>query len=215
MKYLIISADDFGMSKVFNKVILDLIRDKMIISTTVMMNRGIENHQDQIKELIELSKDMNLSIGLHLEFLNNNYKEETQKQFNKFLDIFKFNPSHIDIHKAVILPESIQIVADFCKQRKLPCRNKGNDYDYYKSTDEPSFHATNKSFNEIEDEVKTFEDGKYYEILFHPGKYDPNSKSELNKEREKDIGKVIKLNALLPKYNIKLVNYSEFAATIR
>ena len=70
MKYLIINADDFGMSKVFNESILDLIRDGKIKSTTVMVNRGIGDEKKQIEELIELSKTLNLSVGLHLEFKN-------------------------------------------------------------------------------------------------------------------------------------------------
>ncbi len=38
MKKIIINADDFGYSYIFNKSILDLIKKKLISSTTVMVN---------------------------------------------------------------------------------------------------------------------------------------------------------------------------------
>ena len=61
--------------------------------------------------------------------------------------------------------------------------------------------------------IKTFEDEKYYEILFHPGKYDPSCKSSLNKDRERDVEHIKKLNAILEENNIKVVSYLDLAAT--
>ena len=47
MKYLIINADDFGMSNIFNEVILELLEKEHVRSTSVMVKRG---NLDQIKE---------------------------------------------------------------------------------------------------------------------------------------------------------------------
>ena len=55
-KYLIINADDFGMSQIFNDVILDLIKRDLIRSTTVMIDRVTDNQKKQFDELITLSK---------------------------------------------------------------------------------------------------------------------------------------------------------------
>ena len=212
-KYLIINADDFGLSRVFNDVILNLIKKDLIRSTTVMVNRVMDNQKEQFDELITFSKNKNLSVGLHLEFENNDYPSQIKFQYHKFKEILGFNPSHIDIHKSSTLKDSIPIVADFCRNKKLPCRNKGGSIDYYKTTDLPSFHGTIEDFNKIEEWIKTFEDEKYYEILFHPGKFDPSYKSSLNKDRERDVEHIKKLNTILKEKNIKVVSYLDLATT--
>ncbi len=212
-KYLIINADDFGMSQIFNEVILDLIRNDLIRSTTVMVDRVTDNQKEQFDELISLSKDKNLSVGLHLEFNENNYPSQIKSQYQKFKDILGFNPSHLDIHKASTIRESISFVANFCSDKKIPCRNKGGGVDYFKTTASPSFHGSIADFKKIVEWIKTFEDEKYYEILFHPGKFDPSCKSSLNKDRGRDVEHIKNLNNILKKNNIKVVSYLDLAAT--
>ena len=53
MKHLIINSDDFGLSTVFNRVILDLIRRKIVSSTTVMVDH-MANSELQIQQTNEL-----------------------------------------------------------------------------------------------------------------------------------------------------------------
>lgn len=207
MKYLIINADDFGMSQVFNEVILDLIKKDQINSTTVMINRFTPQQQNQFDELIGLSKIKNLSIGLHLEFDNNSYDKEINSQVKKFQQIFSTNPSHLDIHKAYNLKDSFTFVAKFCKANNLPLRNMGVYFKNIKSTPTEAFHGSVKNFAEIETWLATLQDEKYYEILFHPGKFDPDCKSSLNKDREQDAKHIIQLDSLLESNNIKLVSY--------
>jgi len=214
MKYLIINADDFGMSKVFNESILDLIRDGKIKSTTVMVNRGIGDEKKQIEELIELSKTLNLSVGLHLEFKNKDYVSQIESQFQKFKSFLGFSPSHIDIHRSRDFRDSFPIVAEFCKKINVPFRNRGEVFEGVKTTTENAFTGTFKDFIEIKEWVKTLEDGKYYEILFHPGIYDPGCKSTLNKDREFDIKNVLELNTILKKYNVDLVSFFDLAANV-
>ena len=83
-KYLIINADDFGMSEIFNEVILDLIKKDLICSTTVMIDRVTDNQKEQFNELITLSNNKNLSIGLHLEFKDSDYPSQIKSQYQKF-----------------------------------------------------------------------------------------------------------------------------------
>ena len=211
-KYLIINADDFGMSKVFNDVILDLIMKNMIRSTTVMVNRFTENQKEQFDKLSSLSKKMNISIGLHLEFKTDDYPTQIKSQFQKFKSLLGFNPSHLDIHRAFELKDSFPYVAEFCKEINVPFRNRGVFFEGVKSTPSEAFFGSIESFSDIEKWIKTFKDESYYEILFHPGKYDPNCKSSLNKDRERDVKYIIKLNSILEKNNIKLVSYLDLTA---
>jgi len=213
VKYLIINADDFGLSEIFNETIIDLIRKDLINSTTVMVDRVKDDQKEQVKELITLSSK-NLSIGLHLELEENNYLSQIKSQYQKFNKIFGFKPSHIDIHKAHNLTNSFSDVVDFCKENNLPLRNNGIFFENAKTTFSKAFFGSIEDFSKIEEWVKTFKDEKYYEILFHPGKFDPNCKSSLNKDRERDIEQIKKLNTILGKNNIKAISYVDLSAAL-
>ncbi len=208
-KYLIINADDFGYNKTFNEVILDLIRKDYLLSTTVMVNWISKDQDKQINKLIELSRKKNISVGLHLEFLNENYILQINEQYNRFKRIFGFKPSHLDIHKTH--QEAYSLVAEFSKKLNLPYRNHGNNFNHKLTTGEKYFSGTSNDLKKVEEWLKTLKEGNFYEILFHPGKYDPNCASSLNKEREKDAEKIIKLKPLLKKYKIQLASYKDLS----
>ncbi|OGL60962.1 hypothetical protein A2752_00505 [Candidatus Uhrbacteria bacterium RIFCSPHIGHO2_01_FULL_46_23] len=213
-KSLIINADDFGMSQIFNEVILDLIRNDLICSTTVMIDRVTDNQKEQFDELIALSKSKNLSVGLHLEFIGSDYPSQIKSQYQKFKDVLGFNPSHIDIHKAHSLMNSFSDVAEFCRKNNLPLRNSGVLHEGIKTTSAEAFFGSIADFEKIKEWIKTFENGKYYEILFHPGKFDSSCKSSLNKDRERDVEHIKNLNTILDENNIKVVSYLDLAATL-
>ena len=212
-KYLIINADDFGMSKIFNGVILDLIKNDLIHSTTVMINRFTDNQKEQFDELTVFSRNKNLSVGLHLEFKNSDYPSQIKSQYQKFEKVFGFNPSHVDIHKAHSFMDSFSDVAEFCRKNNLPLRNSGVLHEGIKTTSAEAFFGSIADFEKIKDWIKTFEDEKYYEILFHPGKFDSSCKSSLNKDRERDVEHIKNLNKILDEDNIKVVSYLDLVAT--
>lgn len=207
MKNLIINADDFGYSKVFNEVILDLIEKKLVRSTTVMVNWITDEQDEQVKKLIDLKESHNLSVGLHLEVEGSDYPSQIKHQFQKFKEILGFNPSHIDIHKVHSRMDSYPHAVKLCKELNIPIRNSGVSHDGVKSTSTEAFFGSIEDFSKIKDWVKTFEDGKYYEILFHPGEYDPDCKSSLNKDRERDVENIKKLNSILKENDIELISY--------
>ncbi len=68
MKNLIINADDFGYSKVFNQKILELIEKDFVTSTSVMVECIDGEQRRQVEKLIELSNTHNVSVGLHIDF---------------------------------------------------------------------------------------------------------------------------------------------------
>ncbi len=209
VKYLIINADDFWMSYIFNEVILDVIEKNLITSTTVMVNRVEDIQKKQLDNLIYLSIHRNLSIWLHLDFINNDtdYISQINQQYKKFIKLFNFSPSHIDIHKPFNFEDSFYYVEDFCINNNLAFRNHWNYIKWIKMTDSEVFFWSISDFNEILYWLDTLEEEKYYEILFHPWIFDKNCKSSLNKDREKDRNYIKKLNAVILRKNIKLVNY--------
>ena len=58
---------------------------------------------------------------------------------------------------------------------------------------ESSLTATFKELDAIKEWIDNFEINSTYELVFHIGSFDPDSKSSLNKERELDIEKLQKL----------------------
>jgi len=80
---LIINADDFGMSYVFNESILELCESQKITSTSVMVSDIAITQKSQINRLINYSNNSLISIGLHLNFTSPDYLNQTSNQFSK------------------------------------------------------------------------------------------------------------------------------------
>ncbi len=59
-------------------------------------------------------------------------------------------------------------------------------------------------------QIDKMAEDKSYEIITHPGRFDPESKSSLNKDREQDIVKVNLINNKIKQMpKIKLISYLE------
>ena len=213
MKYLIINADDFGYSKVFNKKILELIEKDFVSSTSVMVESIDDEQKDQVLRLIDLSKSHNVSVGLYVDFKSTDFDEEIKRQHDIFVDLFGFKPVHIDIHKNTYLNDGYPHIIKFSKVNKIPCKNLGVEPFTEFMTKDIIFDGTNRDFSEIEEWLSTLKDGEYYTAIFHPGVYDPDSKSSFNEIREVDAENIVKLNKVFDKYDIKLVSYSDFIKT--
>lgn len=211
MKYLIINADDFGYSRIFNDSILVLGKKGLISSTTVMVKWVTDEQSPQIRQLAGLAKSHNISVGLHLEFADDNFKFEIERQYERFILLFGFKPSHIDIHKPVLLNEIMPVVLDFCIENNLPCRNHKINTSAVVQTQNEVLSGTKMSLAELKTAIENFKDGESYEILFHPGAYDPDSKSAMNKERELDVQKIEDINPFLRENDIKLISYTDLA----
>ena len=209
MKKLIINADDFGYSKVFNEKILELLEKGLITSTTVMVNWVDEKQEGQINKLINFSKEKPVSIGLHLEFIDRNFGEEIERQYKLFKELFSLEPSHIDLHKWAFIEDSYPLIQKFCKEKGLPCRNSNVNSEDVIMTDGEVFNTMKKDFSEIELWVKSLDDNKTYEILFHPGTFDQTSKSSFNKEREDDVRNILRLNEILEINNVRLISFRD------
>ena len=217
MKHLIITADDFGYSELFNKGILELLDRNHLTSTSVMVDRVDNSQKIQVQRLIELSKSHNISTGLHVEFKNTNFKSEVQKQFKRYMDLFGRKPDYIDIHKTIFLKEGYPVIQKFCLKEKLPCRNLSiYDSDIMINgvitTKNTIFSGTKKTIEQIEVWISNLQDD-YHEIVFHPGYYDPNSKSSFNIEREEDMKNIEKLASLLAKYDIQSANFNDLVSS--
>ncbi len=207
MKKLIINADDFGLSKVFNESILLLLNHWQITSTTVMVNRISDSQSDQVSQLKDLIEKRKVSIGLHTEFTYDQHEKQIKDQFEKFVRIFEIQPDHLDIHKEHLHTGYHHLVADFCKSRGIPFRNHGNGFEGLKTTDKKYFFGSTPDFSAIDQWLKELRDNEVNELVFHPGRYDPDCPSSLNRDREIDIDHIVRINDHLGDYNIDLVSF--------
>jgi len=212
MKYLIINADDFGYSKVFNSEILSLAERHLISSTTAMVNRITAEQVKQVEQLKELAELKTVSVGLHLDLESGDFKTQIQQQYQQFIKIFNAPPSHLDIHKNTHVEAAYPEILKFCLEHNLPCRNHGFKLEGVIQTQHEVISGTKLDFVALRDQIEKFNDDESYEILFHPGYYDRDCPSSLNKERELDVRKIEQLNPFFKIYGIKLINYLELVA---
>lgn len=208
MKKLIINADDFGMSKLFNKKILELFEEGSLTSTSVMIHSITPNQYEQVEKLKSLKKSRDISVGLHVDFKNESFKEQIQEQHKLFIDIFGFEPTHIDLHKGTYLQNGYPIIIEYCSKKNIPCKNYGINKGKAIMTKAEVFAVTGLIWDDIEDWLKRIEDNQVYLLEFHPGYYDTNCPTKYNKVREVDAKLIEKLAGYSEKYNFKLVSYS-------
>jgi len=209
---LIINADDFGYSKLFNKRILELVEEGKITSTSAMVDNINESQQGQVNLLKSFSEQKIVSVGLHVDFKNTDFQSEIERQFQKFQEIFGFDPKHIDIHKSTYLQDGYIVIQDFAKSKGIPCKNLSGYGEKIMSvpgvitTKAPILSGTDKSLDEMRAWLSDSREDLLF-INFHPGYYDPESKSSLNKEREIDAQKIVEINEFIKDKNFKLVSF--------
>jgi predicted glycoside hydrolase/deacetylase ChbG (UPF0249 family) len=215
MKNLIINADDFGLSKVFNKHIISLIEEWYISSTTVMVLKiDVNDQQEDIQQLLKLNKQKEISIWLHLDFEDGKIeltKENIEKQHKLFKIIFWVEPSHIDVHKFMQYANSDLdiLLIEYAKEHNLPLRNRWRiDTNNSTTTKKPAFHATRKSYEEVIEFINTL-DNERWEVLIHPWEHDPKCTSSLNEERIGDVELAKKLKPYLDNNWIKLRSFND------
>lgn len=203
---IILTSDDFGLSTIYNEKILEMLESNYLTSTSVMVNRISAKQTYQINELISINKNNCISIGLHLELSEIDYINEIQLQFGLFEKYFGFAPDYIDIHKSNHFKGDYNKLAEFCNSKHIAFRQ----YPLTTcSVASPtlSITATNMNIEALEKTIEGFKNNKTYEIVFHIGVYDPNSRSKLNKERELDIIKLIYINQLIKQRKLTLASY--------
>ena len=206
---IIINADDFGLSLLFNKGILELAQKEIISSVSVMINRNFV-------EAGAIEKFNKISLGLHLELSSRTTKEEIEDQIKKFVKEFKKLPSHLDGHNHCHLTlNNLPLVIKVAKQYKLPVRSHFDlDRQYIRKNNVKtpqsfiSWHPRRR-----EDLFKTLKSIKIkttvIELVCHPGYYDSQCQHSYNRQREVEL-KILKSCEFKQKLKkFQLINYYE------
>jgi len=111
-KLLIVTADDFGISRGVNRGIVEAHRAGILTSTSLMVNRPAA---EQAADVGRACPD--LSIGLHLELDADGARDvptELTRQLSRFTELVGAPPTHVDSHHDVhknprVLPDVLAL----------------------------------------------------------------------------------------------------------
>lgn len=154
VKYLILNADDFGLTKGVSQGIIKAMKEGIITSTTVMMNRpyakkalldaknlGIKNIGIHLNltggnpilpknEVLTLVNE-NGSFNKKLDFSKLDFNE-VEKEFSSQIEAFyhlRMKPTHLDSHHHIHKDSPIrEIVIELARKYDLAVRNIGGDF---------------------------------------------------------------------------------------
>jgi predicted glycoside hydrolase/deacetylase ChbG (UPF0249 family) len=99
MRWLIVTADDFGITSGINRGIIQAHREGILTSTSLMVDRSACEEAGALARACRT-----LSVGIHLELDPNDagsVPAELDRQFERFLDVVGIAPTHADSHHDV------------------------------------------------------------------------------------------------------------------
>ncbi len=188
MKWLIVTGDDFGISRGINRGILQAHRDGIVTSTSLMVDRPA------CEEAAALAREcQTLSLGLHLELdavEPERVRAELERQLARFVDVVGAAPTHVDSHHDVhrdpkILPE----VSAWARRAGVPLRG------YSRVRHSPEFYGqwggeTHLEQIGVEGLLRLLDAGVgdgVTELTCHPGYVDAELFSSYAAEREVEL----------------------------
>ncbi|HEO9142978.1 MULTISPECIES: chitin disaccharide deacetylase [Enterobacter] len=146
---LIVNADDFGLSRGQNYGIIEACRRGIVTSTTALVNGEAVEHAAQLsRDVPALGVGMHfvLTLGMPLSQMPGLTRDgqlgkwiwelaeqdalpleeitrELDCQFNRFVDVFGKEPTHIDSHHHVhMIPAIFPLVAKFARRKGVAMR---------------------------------------------------------------------------------------------
>ncbi|WP_157255665.1 ChbG/HpnK family deacetylase [Pedobacter sp. Leaf41] len=210
MGNIILTSDDFGLSKIYNREILRALQSDLLTSVSIMVDGHLFRQQQQVLMLKLLAKEKNISLGLHLEIGINqiDIRELCLNQWNRFINILGLEPDYIDIHKDHLFRNHYDDIAGFCIEKKVAFRKYKETTVKLKAPDD-MFIASSESLNSIEERLNVMKSNETLEMVFHLGMYDEDVVSSLNKERAEDRKRLEWAHEVINKLGLKLMSYNQ------
>jgi predicted glycoside hydrolase/deacetylase ChbG (UPF0249 family) len=121
MKWLIVTADDFGISRGINRGIVETHLGGVVTSTSLMVDRPA------CEEAVALARQCpKLSLGLHLELDGvdpENVPAEIERQQTRFMELVGSAPTHVDTHHDMHRdPEVLSPLLAWGRRIRVPVR---------------------------------------------------------------------------------------------
>lgn len=216
-KYLIVHADDFGMSPGISRGIIHTIRKGIVTSTSILLRRL---YISDTRKLVK--KNLDIDWGLHVKIEGNKNKKiadkdvvsETEKQVALFIKYFKITPSHIDYHGGFKFTKKKYFQARMlARKHKLAFR-----YDNQHQVDTRFYGLHNKkptnkkiSIESLLNILKSVEFGTT-ELVCHPGWTSNRLADSYRLQRNREIETLTsnKVKKLVKRRNIDLINFRQY-----
>ena len=224
-KYLIINADDFGVSAGVNRGIFESHTRGVVTSTSLMVTGRA------VCEAVAISRDCpGLSLGLHWDVSGEGdckvgrmsnptaIRDAFQRQLDAFSTLTGRMPTHIDSHhrlhrRADILP----VFRELIEPLGLPLRNENDIHFIGGFYAQWEWMVTNLEYVSIptlqrilQEEVRE----GWTEIACHPGYVTADFSSVYLQEREEEVRTLTdpRIRQTIEALGIRLVNYTDYLA---
>jgi len=188
MKWLVVTADDFGMSPGINRGIVQAHRGGILTSASLLVNRPAS------EDAAARGRDCpGLSVGLHLELDRVDHKRaglELEAQLARFLDLVGVAPTHVDSHHDLHHePRVLPHVLAWAERAGVPvrghsqARHVGQFYGQWGGDRHVEQISCEGLLRLLDTEVS---DG-VTELTCHPGYVEPGFPSSYTVEREVEL----------------------------
>ncbi len=182
---LIITADDYGMSPLFNRGIEELASLGLLTGVSVMIKRPFVDPA-------HLSFP-DLSLGLHLELEERSCPEAINSQIYCFRKKFGKLPAYFDGHQhRHLTPHNFHLVMETAASFSLPVRSRFSE-DRNKLLERNIFTPHNfiswhpNRLPTLQERIKAAGLISLSELVVHPGYFDPTCNYPYNKQRETEL----------------------------
>jgi len=188
MKWLIVTADDFGITSGINRGIIQAHREGILTSTSLMVDRPA------CEQAAALGRACGtLSVGLHLELdpgKPERIHEEIERQLGRFFQLAGARPTHVDSHHDVHYdPRVLPHVLAWSERIGAPVRGYSRARHFSKFYGQWGGEAHLEQVG-VESLLRMFDrevrDG-VTELTCHPGYVEPGFPSSYATEREEEL----------------------------
>ena|SRR5258706_1613678 len=233
-RYLIVNADDFGLSFGVNQGIIEAFEHGIVTSTSLMVN-----WIGAAEAAAYARKHPNLSLGLHLDLGEWAYRDgewvtlyeevplndamAIENEVNRQLASFRFflgkDPTHIDSHQHVHREEPAQsVVTTIARELSIPLRHFNSSVSYcgnfYGQMAEGEPYAEAISVDGLIQTLETLPPG-ITELCCHPG-YGDNLDTMYKAERAIEVQTLYdpRVRTALDELGIELCSFNDIEAIV-
>jgi predicted glycoside hydrolase/deacetylase ChbG (UPF0249 family) len=185
---------------------IEMAQSRFLSSISVLVERHLEEQYDQLVEITRLRTERQISLGLHLEITAGDGAAVFDRQWKIFDNLTGSVPDHIDVHKGHFHNVNFNAVGEFCLTKGVPFR-RYEETTVQVASPAGTLTATYTDLANIEKWIHSLQGNLVYELVFHIGVFDPDSKSRLNQERGHDVEKLLLLQKFISDRGISIVNY--------
>jgi predicted glycoside hydrolase/deacetylase ChbG (UPF0249 family) len=221
MKYLIVNADDFGLSRGINRGILDAHRQGILTSTSLMVSAP---WSEEAAGLTRTAPE--LSVGLHAHVVSGTgnsarlrtVRSELRAQFTRFFEITGISPTHLDSHHNIHRdPELLPVFLELASEYEVPLRaySRIRYFAEFYGQWGGQTHLEQINPANLLRILRTEIGPGVTELSCHPGYVDPDFASGYSMEREAELLTLCdpRMRRALAKEKIELVSYHELHKT--